>query len=48
MGERRVFNKEFKERTIELVKTSGMTKTDTAQDLEVDVNMLCQWKREKA
>jgi transposase len=46
MAERRIFSKEFKEEAIMLAQTSGRPKTDIANDLGIDVNMLCRWKRE--
>lgn len=46
MGERRTFRKEFKEETLELMRTSGRTMTAIANELGIDVNTLCRWKRE--
>ena len=46
MGKRRIFTKEFKEEAIALARTSGRTKTDIADSLGIDVNMLCRWERE--
>ncbi|MDR0476073.1 MAG: transposase [Treponema sp.] len=46
MEQRRIFTKEFKEQAIALARTSGRSKTDTAKDLGIDVNMLCRWERE--
>jgi transposase len=46
MEKRRIFTREFKEEAVELVRTSGRTRTDIAKDLGVDIGLLNRWKRE--
>jgi transposase len=46
MAQRRVFTKEFKEEAVALIRTSGRSVTDIVNNLGINVNMLCRWKRE--
>jgi transposase-like protein len=46
MGARRVFTREFKERTVELTLNTNRKQPEIAQDLGINRNMLAQWKRE--
>jgi len=47
MGEaRRRFPAEFKQNAVELVRTSGRTVTDIANELGINRNLLDRWRRE--
>jgi transposase len=46
MVERRVFTGGFKERVVELALKTDRKRSEVAQDLGIDQNMLTRWKRE--
>jgi len=46
MGEKRVFTKEFKERAVELARTTDRPQSEIAEELGINGNMLARWKRE--
>ena len=46
MGKRRIFTKEFKEEAIALAGRTDKSQTEIAEDLGINGNMLCRWKRE--
>jgi transposase len=46
MGARSVFTREFKERAVELALNTNRKRSEIAQKLGIDHNMLARWKRE--
>jgi transposase len=46
MGEKRVFNKAFKERAVELARTTDRKQSEIADELGITGNILARWKRE--
>jgi len=46
MSERTRFTREFKEEAVELLKTSGKTSLEIANDLGINRDNLLRWKRE--
>ena len=46
MSKRKKYSKEFKEQTVDLLRTSGKTSLEIATDLGINRNNLLRWKRE--
>lgn len=46
MGEKRVFDKAFKERAVELARTTDRKQSEIATELGITGNILARWKRD--